>query len=119
MVAEEEEEVVLVVVMMVVCSNDGPLEAWGCYAMKKNNWLQTDQRKHRPTDRPTDRLTDRPTDRPTDTPTYRDARTHLKSKTTGRKGAVTYLTCEKKSREVPRGMTERNEVLSRNTTMTN
>ena len=35
MVAEDEEAVlvVVVVVMLVVCSNDGPLEAWGCSAM--------------------------------------------------------------------------------------
>ena len=39
MVAEEEEEeetevvVVVEVVMLVVCSNDGPLKAWGCYAI--------------------------------------------------------------------------------------
>ena len=34
MIAEEEEGVVVVVAaMLIVCSIDGPLKAWGCYAM--------------------------------------------------------------------------------------
>ena len=33
MVAGEEEEAEVLVVVVVVCSNDGPLEAWGCYAI--------------------------------------------------------------------------------------
>ena len=61
---EEEAELVVVVVMLVVCCIDGPLEAWGCYAMivdethYKKTWLETDRPTSGPTYAPADRRTD-------------------------------------------------------------
>ena len=55
---EEEDDDEAVVVVLVVCKIDGPLEAWGCYAIivgeihcrKITGYRRTDVGTDRPTD---------------------------------------------------------------------